>query len=681
MTTYSYLSTMPTVTDNIEGVTFTAGIPISYSSDQLFLNKYVPARLDRYVDGVRSNADLVTNAILTQQLAYNYGIDTRSAEYYGVSYNATAAQNVANMNIALQKSRTVTLNTPGQYLIGGEGIKIPSNTTLSLGADVELILANQTFAPIISAERQFDPGIAATAAIAYGGSGVNFTGTITVSVNDTPHLRHPVGSWIAIGGLDLSNQANRSYQGVYQVSAVTTTTITYWMIDTPPSGGNSTTGARVYPADTGIRVIGGMWDGNGVNNSTSHPYYQGDPNSHIMSFRNTQDIIVHDVKFRRGYSWSIGTNNIRDATFRDLYGDLYGDGTGSANAIIQGSGGGRNVLIDGVSGTCEDNMVAWSLDTIGQNRTVSTPSTSWTYQNHDNGDVYNLRIRNVHSAKNNAAIVNFWGNTHARYHLIDIDGVTGRVSGGAMVGVDNGFDQTDMYNTNGGILKIKNVVGESSAPAVSLRSNGTWDLVEIDTVRMSRPVTATPAVTFTKRNAGAIVPPATASVAGTVQTIKRLVMKNIDCRIHLGTNNRTGPIAEITDTNIDELVVEGIPLMRINANTGIIIHSGTEGVIKQAIVSNVRGEVVGAFSDACLVKCDNSGAGAMGTLVLRDSSLVGFTDGTTRGGLVHQPAGKIVVKVRLDNTPIPAITKTGSVGGCIREGSGMTIDTVSVATL
>ena len=59
MATYVYRSNMPTVSDTLAGIVFTAGVNNTYSSDQLELNRYVPGRLDRWVDGVLSNTCLL----------------------------------------------------------------------------------------------------------------------------------------------------------------------------------------------------------------------------------------------------------------------------------------------------------------------------------------------------------------------------------------------------------------------------------------------------------------------------------------------------------------------------------------------------------------------------------------------------------------------------------------------
>ena len=83
MTTYSYRSNMNSVTDTIEGIIFNAGVFVSYTVDQYTLNKYVPTRLDRYVDGVIANSDLIaTNPVLNQEkfdTAANLGLTLAQA--------------------------------------------------------------------------------------------------------------------------------------------------------------------------------------------------------------------------------------------------------------------------------------------------------------------------------------------------------------------------------------------------------------------------------------------------------------------------------------------------------------------------------------------------------------------------------------------------------------------------
>lgn len=579
--------------------------------------------------------------------------DSTAAEDFGVSYSNPASVNVAAFNRALARRGVVTLSKPGQYMIGGPGqggLLIPSRTMLVCAEGVELILAAATYAPLIRNAQAFDSGTALTGPIVYGGGGGSFTGTCSAP---NIQLKHPVGSWIAILGLDVSNSNNRTYQGVYRVVSVGAGTITYEMIDIPPSGGNSTSGAIVYPADTGVRIFGGMWDGNFAGNN-SGPFQKGDPNQWIIGLRNSQDTIVDGARFRRGTSWSAGANNVRDATFRNLQGDLFSLDP-QATTIFQGTGGARNVLIENVSGTCEDNMVAWSLD---------IPAT-WTYQNHWAGDVWDLCIRNIHSGANRAATVNLWGSTNCRFHSAEISNVTGRSNVNA-VSIDNGFSQTGLLNTRGGTLKIENVNASCGASPVNIRTDGDWDHIQVNGVQQ-RYVSAVsiPLVKVWKRP------------GGTVQTLRRLDISNLN-HYQPGTPiDRTGALVEIGDSNIGELTVDGIPTTRINAATGLVNFIGTEGVVGRAVVSNVNGVAI-STGDRVLVRCENTNAGALGTLVLRDSVMTGFD---ASGGLVHQTATGKVARVRIDNTPVPALVRAGNVGGVLRDGTGLTVDTVSVASL
>lgn len=579
--------------------------------------------------------------------------DSTAVEDFGVSYSNPASVNVAAFNRALARRGVVTLSKPGQYMIGGPGqggLLIPSRTMLVCAEGVELILAAATYAPLIRNAQAFDLGTALTGPIVYGGGGGSFTGTCSAP---NIQLKHPVGSWIAILGLDVSNSNNRTYQGVYRVVSVGAGTITYEMIDIPPSGGNSTSGAIVYPADTGVRIFGGMWDGNFAGNN-SGPFQKGDPNQWIIGLRNSQDTIVDGARFRRGTSWSAGANNVRDATFRNLQGDLFSLDP-QATTIFQGTGGARNVLIENVSGTCEDNMVAWSLD---------IPAT-WTYQNHWAGDVWDLCIRNIHSGANRAATVNLWGSTNCRFHSAEISNVTGRSNVNA-VSIDNGFSQTGLLNTRGGTLKIENVNASCGASPVNIRTDGDWDHIQVNGVQQ-RYVSAVsiPLVKVWKRP------------GGTVQTLRRLDISNLN-HYQPGTPiDRTGALVEIGDSNIGELTVDGIPTTRINAATGLVNFIGTEGVVGRAVVSNVNGVAI-STGDRVLVRCENTNAGALGTLVLRDSVMTGFD---ASGGLVHQTATGKVARVRIDNTPVPALVRAGNVGGVLRDGTGLTVDTVSVASL
>jgi hypothetical protein len=657
MPVYTYKSTMPSLATIVAGISVPSDGSLTFSNDNLTLNKFVPAYLDRFVDGVKSNSNLVTDLDdnFSANAAYQYGIDTSTAEYYGVSYNATAAENVANMNKALQTSRVITINTPGQYLFGGPGqgsILLPSFGSIIAGAGVELILADGTAEPLIrSANSWHTTPITVPAAITYATETSSLIGTANATGIGT---KHPAGTWVAIAGLDPTNNNNRAFMGVFKVRSATADQIKFHMATYPAGGGNSTTGAKVYPADTQMSIIGGIWDGNDLGQG-SPGYPAGDPREHTIHFRNSQDIFVSNVQLRRGMSWSIGTNNIRDAIFERITGDLLTDGLGAADVLFQGSGGGRNVILRNVTGQAKDNLVAWSLDTVG----------TQTYVNHDAGNTYNIKFENITLQGNNACGVALWGNTNYRHHSFVIDGVSGHTNTEGMVKVDCGYANTAMLNTRGGKLTIKNVEGDCQGALVSVRSDGDWDHIEVDGVRniRSNVWAAAPLVTFTRLT--------------TTQVINKVELKNLQHVIAGTTLNKSGASVIITDTTINELVIDGMPTQRLGANVSLIAHTGTAGIIGNMYVSNVHA-TANASGDSFLVSCENTSASTCLTkLTVRDST---FTALDATGGIVRQAPSVKVLRVRSDNNTVLGGTgqvDAAAISSIVRDGTGMTIDVVS----
>lgn len=573
-----------------------------------------------------------------------------SAERYGVDYNATAAQNVARMNQCLVENRLVTLTKPGQYLFGGSGqggILVPSNTAIVIGHGVELIVANATFQPLIRNLNAHDIGTTLASGIVYGGGGHGYTGTI----NHTGIAAlHPVGSWIAIGGLDQSDGNNKGYHGVYRVySSSGPNSITYNMTLIPPSGGNSQPGAVIRVANSNIRILGGLWNGNDTGNSGA--YNDGDPRQFVVGTRNVHNVIVDGLALLRGDSWAIGPNNVTNGTFRNLTGELLGNTLQTANAIIQGAGGSRNILIENVQGDCEDNMVAWSLD--------SMTGGSVSYPNYDNGDVYGLTIKNVNSTNNYASIVALWANEHTKFRDVLVDGVSGRCNQAA-VQVLGGYAPTAMNKTSGTRLQIRNISGIYGAPPIAIASEGDWDHIEINGVNNSAPVAGGIPLVKVYRN------------SAITQTIRRLTIKNLQ---GLSTIDRTGPAVEIGDSNIDNCDIEGLPNMRLSAGVSLIQHIGTLGSIRKITVANAHATAA-ASGDCFVVSCENTNSTAIGRLTVRDC---GFTGVDATGGLVRQAATGRVTRIRSDNN---TMVNGENAAGIVRDNgtNPAPYDTVNVTT-
>jgi hypothetical protein len=98
MPTYSYKSNAPAVADVIEGILFSSGVLVNYSTDQLNLNKYVPTRLDRFVDGVLSNTDLVIPANVTNQERYESQSET-GLRYLGQGLDIAGSRTVTGTTV------------------------------------------------------------------------------------------------------------------------------------------------------------------------------------------------------------------------------------------------------------------------------------------------------------------------------------------------------------------------------------------------------------------------------------------------------------------------------------------------------------------------------------------------------------------------------------------------------
>jgi hypothetical protein len=114
MSVYSYITTMPGAQDTIEGIIFYAGVPKDYSTDQYVLNKYVPSRLDRFFDGVKSNTDLVVQNTVYNQERYDaitsLGLSPTQAAQLQILLNGSSLDG-SNGLVATYVGSTNALNT------------------------------------------------------------------------------------------------------------------------------------------------------------------------------------------------------------------------------------------------------------------------------------------------------------------------------------------------------------------------------------------------------------------------------------------------------------------------------------------------------------------------------------------------------------------------------------------
>lgn len=92
MSTFKYMNTTAHYTNVLGGITIPeAGV--TYSEDNLTLNKYVPAYLDRYVDGVLSNVDVARpdpTPITAQEVADHNALHVAGGPLFRITGNSTA---------------------------------------------------------------------------------------------------------------------------------------------------------------------------------------------------------------------------------------------------------------------------------------------------------------------------------------------------------------------------------------------------------------------------------------------------------------------------------------------------------------------------------------------------------------------------------------------------------------
>jgi hypothetical protein len=570
------------------------------------------------------------------EVAATQALVSGAGESYGVDYNATPAQNVARMNLALQQNRLVTLTKPGQYLFGGPGqggLLIPSNTTLIIGQGVEMIAAAATYQPLIRNANAFATGTTLT------GVSVVFTGLGLKATIDWPGigLLHPVGSWIGILNLAGSNSSNRGYQGVYLVREATPNQIAFQLFSSPPSGGNSATGAIVYPADSNIRIIGGVWDGNETGQAGSG-YQDGDPRQCIHSMRNVQNLIVRGVQYRKGEAWCFGSNNLRDFTVEDVDADTWsGDAVIQAHDIIHLAGGHRNGLIQRITADCDDNTVGMTLDDIVNSSAV--PVSYAAAGLYFPGDTYDITIRDIAGRSCEAAMVALWGNTNYAHHSTTVERVTAGRCGGAAVQINAPYAATNMMACNGGLLTVRDISGNFNGAPVRIQSEGAWEHISVSKVRNGNPAFA-PLVQLTRSAA--------------TQTISRLDIEDVGQWTRGSSNNRTQPVIDIADSNINDLRIAGLPTARLTG-VSLVKFGGTVGAIANALIESASG-VASASGATFIASCENTNASAatLGQLTIRDCTMTA-TGGA--GGIVQQTASGRVTNVRIDNS-----TQTGGVG-------------------
>ena len=536
----------------------------------------------------------------------------------GLSTSASsAAANTAALNASLALGGKVTLTGINRFYVNST-IYVPSYTEFVIDKGVELYLADNSNCALIANKNAFNLGVAIGSAINWVGNAPDYSATVVkTGIGNT----YPVGSWIGI--LNLTSAANdQVFQGVWQVTAVTTTTTTndtirFSMTQQPVGGGNSTSGGFIYPADSFIKISGGgILNGNGANQNPSFSiYFQGDPRTCGTWFRNVKTLVVDGPIVKKANSWGIASNNITDYEVLNIDGDAYSATVGS-NDTVHLAGQHRRALIRNIKGSTNDNVVGLTIDK------ASTIVNSYS-QFYSPGDMHQISIQNI-SCYDNAtgvATVAMYGPTDYFYHSVYIDGVKGKATGAAVQVA--AYAPTAMLGCSGGILDIRNVDANAVSNSITLGGDGTWDSITIDGVR-------------NETTNGIVAPMISALNSGNaIQTIKQLKISRLSSPLVSGTA-RSANLIDISGSNITNLDVSDIEGMAFSAAVSMVGISGATGSVGKVSVDKCSMTTTSAVA-ASLV-------GVTGAIPVSSINCVNsrFTGTTSVGSMVSLGATAVV---------------------------------------
>ena len=558
---------------------------------------------------------------------------TGSAEAYGVTAGGDATQNTILLNRALRENSRVSITRPGRYAFNGSqspfaAIFVPSNTDFSFGPGVELFLADGSNVALIANEHAFNNGVVIGATFMTHSSGV-------ITINQTGiGNSFAVGDWVTVDFV-----ATKGYQGVFQTATSSPNTITFAtasgnLVSASPAVVMPITGPFwngtalvnqavsmvIRPANNNIRIHGGgIFNANGIGQTSNA---SGDPRGLGMYLRGCANSEIYRLHTRRARCWTIALNNTLNVNVHHIIAEngIGGNGYGAnANDVVHQTGENRNAVVENIYAlSIFDNVVGSTLDYV-DNITGFLPF-GWQTP----GDNWDSVIRYIGLRNGLQPIVTKWGNTLFRFggtHIVD----NIRGSSGSAFQMAN-YANTSMYNCNGDVLKLSNIGGSSNSSAVTLTTNGVWDLIEVDTVRAVR---ALPAIVQVYLAAGG-----TPSSVG----IKQLKAGRFFYTNAFEGANRTGPSVSVGGTlagtcNIGYLDVSDVEESPLASGAALIeigydpVTPTTVANIKRISLNNVSavGSGVGSLIDVAL-------ASTVGEITLTASR---FTSSASAGSLVR----------------------------------------------
>ena len=537
----------------------------------------------------------------------------------------TATANTAALQAALTIGGYVSVTTPGVYYINATLI-VYSNTTVYIGPGVTIKMLDNVSGGIFT---NYAARLTAAAnptlvtAIQHGVSGAGITWgsapdgqNYAIYVTGVPGIgaKYPVGSMVSVvatGHLPAQGsnaQANAGYRGVWKVVESTSTGLKYETRRTYPGSNNPTGTLTIYPADENILIKGpGTIDGNGPNISAL-TYVSGDPRGNVIWTRHARNVQIAGLTFKRGVTWTIGSNYVRDYTVVNCKGDVRGT---SNNDFVHMVGAHQNTVIDNVSGSAGDNMVGLTIDITddtanGLNWTGSVFTYGFPFQ--DPGDMWDTTITRIHGNTQDTAsfaLVGIYGPASYLYHNTTLDNLGGYC--GSTVGLAN-YPQTGMTQVSGDTLRMSNLKSFAAGNQFDVTGAQSWSSIVLDGVVLPQS-TLNGAVNF----------------AGT-GTIGQFVLKNVS---YADTGGRTSAVVTLTTQTVTALNVSDCEAASLGAGIPFMTHTGT-GTIGRMSFTNVSGSSTASGLSALL---SATGSGAVGSVTFSNCA---FTGTTSTGAIFSQ---------------------------------------------
>jgi hypothetical protein len=407
---------------------------------------------------------------------------------YGLvpSSQTAAINNTALIQTALNRGGDVNIIVPGVYYINSV-LTVPSNTTVYIGSGVTIKVTVGSPSAVFTNSAARSIGIAVSAANASytnAPDGQNYCAVIT-SMAAVDAARFPVNSWVSAvvlghGALGVKGTAweGIGYRGVWRVVEQTingaSSSIKYLIPNFYPGSAPSSNNLTLYPADENIKVWGpGIIDGNG--SLADQSYNTGNPQGNLIWLRHCYNVTVEGLSFKRGVTWTIGSNYVRNYTVRGISGELRIPANFASVDLVHLSGNHQNVLIEDIDGGSADNAVGMTMDCPSQSKGTAP---NFLYQ--DPGDMYDITIRRVSAdaicEDGSFGIVALYGPEAYIYRNIVIDGVSGM--GSSAVQLSN-YSTTQQNKLTIDRIEIKNVRAMVGSAQVELTTGSVFSIGEL----------------------------------------------------------------------------------------------------------------------------------------------------------------------------------------------------------